>query len=32
LVTQFNATWNAEQIASHVRAAEVIATIAERRS
>jgi Xaa-Pro aminopeptidase len=29
LVTQFNATWNAEQIASHVRAAEVIATIAD---
>ncbi|MEO8336013.1 MAG: M24 family metallopeptidase [bacterium] len=28
LVTQFNATWNAEQTASHVRAAEVIATIA----
>jgi hypothetical protein len=29
LVTQFNATWKREQIASHVRAAEVIATIAD---
>ncbi|MEO5818403.1 MAG: M24 family metallopeptidase [Gemmatimonadaceae bacterium] len=28
LVTQFNATWSADNIASHVRAAEVIATIA----
>ncbi len=28
LVTQFNATWSAENIASHVRAAEVISTIA----
>ncbi len=28
LVTQFNATWTAENIASHVRAAEVIAAIA----
>ena len=28
LVTQFNATWSRENIASHVRAAEVIATIA----
>lgn len=29
LVTQFYATWNAEQTQSHVRAAEVIATIAQ---
>ncbi|MEO7456223.1 MAG: Xaa-Pro peptidase family protein [Gemmatimonadaceae bacterium] len=29
LVTEFNATWNAGHIASHVRAAEVIATIAQ---
>jgi Xaa-Pro aminopeptidase len=29
LVTQFYATWNAEQTRSHVRAAEVIATIAQ---
>ena len=29
LVTQFYATWNAEQTHSHVRAAEVIATIAQ---
>ncbi len=28
LVTQFNATWSRDDIASHVRAAEVIATIA----
>ena len=29
LVTQFNASWNAAQTASHVRAAEVIAVIAQ---